>query len=214
MNFKSLIFLVQIFFVLIFSSCTKKEEKTFIKGYVLIAENKQPVDNAVVNLYFQSVATGVYQGNYEKIGSYITSSNGYFEFSLEKKQYTSLKIEVLKHNFFTYQQVLNPDNVFATKTYTLTLNVHAKGWLKSIIKNQPPCSNNDNLLYILNYNYSCGECCNIVNKAFIGANVDTSWICPLYAYSNVILLWAFNNNVHSDTIHILFADTIVRYIYY
>lgn len=189
-----------------------------ISGYASNPELSQVVSQMQVSLWGTKVSSGTIQNQFEQIASVSTAGDGSFNFKFEKAVYSALKLVFFKNDYFQQEQAVNPDNLALGKEYKINVQVHALGWLKTIVQNITQ-HNEDELLYQLSLPYtSCATCCSTNQRYYSGMAVDTSWVCQVYGGSIVSIQWSYSYNSisqpHYDTFSIPINDTLTYPISY
>jgi len=207
------------FIAMFIVSCKKKDNEYIISGTVINPELNSPIGQTQLSLWGTKISSGIVQNQQEKIGTTVSSSNGTFEFRFKKEVYSNLKIILNKENYFENEYNINPQNLKPGDAYTVQIPLHARSWLKTIIKNVDMQNANDQILYKLTLPYqNCHSCCSELEKQFTGIGVDTSWVCPVYGNKNISVLWVFSNGQqtvpHNDTLFIQPFDTVLHTIFY
>jgi hypothetical protein len=190
-----------------------------ISGYATNPELSQAVSQMQVSLWGTKVSGGTIQNQFEQIASVSTAGDGSFNFKFSKAVYSSLKMVFFRNDYFQQEQAVNPDNLAPGKEYKINVQVHALGWLKTMVQNTGTQHSEDELLYQLSLPYtSCTTCCSTNQRYFSGMAVDTSWVCHVYGGSKVSIQWSYSYNSlhqpHFDTLSIPINDTVVYPISY
>lgn len=212
-------FVIILLNIFLFFSCKKKEEQYMVSGYVTNPELNIAVNQMQVSLWGTKISSGTVQNQQVKLGSYTTDASGHFEFKFEKAVYSTMKLVLVKSDYFETEQTINPNNLNPGKNYNINVQAHGLAWLKTIVKNIGTQYTEDVLQYKLSLPYqNCSSCCSTNQKYFNGVGIDTSWICPVYAGSKLAVQWiySYNQNIqpHFDTLVININDTLTHQLLY
>jgi hypothetical protein len=185
-------------------SCRKQDGfESRLYGKVLNAETGANVNGANVAFSQQLVSGGAFNANWQTVGS-STTSGGSYDFTFERENAASFRVEVDHDLYFDLTKNINPDNLRTGEELQLDLEMTARAYLKVSIVNTAPLNDQDELVYRnLNADYAC-DCCDEEEVVLNGTDIDTSWVCELPGYTNLV----YRFDVDKDTLDYIEFDTL------
>src|SRR5690349_13288921 len=110
---------VTFFVVLALLSCKKdKTQQLTINGTVTDGVNGGGVSNVVVSLSYQPYQNGVASASFTSLGTYTTSTDGYYSFTFDKPTSLKYRIELSRSDYFGVSQEINPDDLSTSENNT------------------------------------------------------------------------------------------------
>jgi hypothetical protein len=201
---------MRIFFILLFAtlsvfSCKKKDLKFTINGEVSDVTFNQLASGVDVLLYVTPLGK-----SRKLVSSTTTSTDGFFEFEIDRERIEQVELEYRKLNYFDELVVINFSDLQVNEDNDASQSIIAKSWVRFNIRNQPPSSASDEFkLFKYTGKEGCSECCPIGYSFYYGA-VDTTVICANNSNSYTsFYYWVINTQTNGqDSVYTTPFDTI------
>lgn len=188
-----------------FLSCKKKDLKFTINGVVSDATFSVPASGVEVQLYVTPL------GESKKlVGTQLTSSDGFFEFLIERERIEKVDLEYVKQAYFDESVLINFSDLQVNEDNDASQSITAKSWVRFNIRNQLPSSASDEFkLFKYRGKEDCSECCPIGYSFYYGA-VDTAVICANNANSYTsFYYWVIDTQINGqDSVYTTPFDTV------
>lgn len=198
---------------IIFLSCKNDEPLTFtLKGSVKDGVTNEFLNDGKVSVYSIPASSNVLKFE----GSTTIASNGSYEITIDRDQYTGIEIVIDKPGYFESVKKVKFSELNATEDNIVPLTSTAKSWIRFNVKNILNPSSNDEFKFLKNYGkLNCTECCENGYTFFYG-EVDTNIICindgdDYFGY----YYWVNGNQIFvSDSVQTPKFDTLVINVEY
>ncbi len=195
----------------IFTFCRKKELKFTINGVVSDASFSGTSQGVKVKLFVTPLGESE-----DLVGTATTSTDGVFEFVIDRERIEKVRLTYNKINYFEEEQIIYFSNLEVNEDNDASQSLTAKSWVRFQIFNQSPASASDEFkLFKYRGKEDCAECCPIGNSYYYGA-VDTAVICPNGANSYTsYYYWVTNTQIYGqDSVFTTPFDTVtVNFVY-
>jgi hypothetical protein len=178
-----------------------------------------PVDGVEVELWTQQIEGGIFTANYVLAGTTSTGNDGKFGFVLEKANYTGIRLNFNKKNYFVWVAELNMEEIKNDQSYYAEYQLLPKAWLKIRVKNNEPFGLDDYFEFrILNGYSGCEECCKGEKYQFTGMDIDETIDCQMAGHQEILIQWSMRKNgeqiIRTDSYFIkAFETTGIELIY-
>lgn len=200
-------------------SCKKEEKKVTFSGTVIDANSSTPVPGATITLATKKIESGVYNSNYQNIGTVTSDGNG--QFSIESKYEASIgyRIFVSRDKYFESYTEISSDNVTDGSNYNANYSIAAEAYIKLHIKNNVPFDSLDAISYsYINAQPGCLGCCNNTVFQGVGDTFETTLKCKTFGNKTNKVEWRVTKNgaiiVHSQDVFCTPFDTTIFEILY
>ncbi len=203
-----LFFVTPLFFVF-----CKKESKDIVynfEGYILDVNSKIGINDAKISLFKKEVASGTFTSAFSSVDSYNSSSNGSYILMSDFGTIESFKFRVEKENYFTIEQIFNPDDFKPNEVNQLDFSLVGKGVVSIRIKNSIPFDLFDEISFN-SINPTCSTCVKFNSIVLKEMLVDTVLIGNVEAnrYFKFQYTIKKNNSTtnHLDSVFCVLGDT-------
>lgn len=201
---------MRIFFIVLLAtlsifSCKKKDLKFTINGVVSDVTFNTLASEVEVRLYVKPL------GESKKlVASAFTSSDGFFEFVIDRERIELVELEYQQENYFDESIEINFSDLQANVDNDASQSITAKSWVRFNIRNQPPSSASDEFkLFKYRGKEDCSECCPVGYSFYYGA-IDTAVICANNANSYTsFFYWVIDTQINGqDSVYTTPFDTV------
>jgi len=186
-------------------SCRKNDLKFTINGVVSDGTFNNFAAGVTVKLFVTPLGEAS-----ALVSSKTTSSDGFFEFIIDRERIEKVELTYEKTNYFDEVKEINFSDLQVNEDNDASVSVIAKSWVKFTILNQPPASGVDEFkLFKYRGKVDCSECCPIGNSFYYGA-IDTAVICANNANSfTSFYYWVTNTQINGqDSVYTTPFDTV------
>jgi len=142
-----LLITLSISFMLLMSTCKKKNSEINFTGKVIDPGNNQAVSDAIVTLSSTSVQSWVYNSNFQDIASMNSGQDGSFVFKFKEQAASAYRIYIYKNNYFSNTTVINATEVSAESGYNKAFELSPEATITLKIKNTMPHDSTDRILF-------------------------------------------------------------------
>jgi hypothetical protein len=167
--------------VLFLSSCQKNE--TFVvEGRITDYYSENPVQNAKIELFYNSLNNGTYSAIYLNIAEAETDENGVFKLEFDYVSAVNYNIRATKSGYFQGNYVFERDDWALNESNIVTETMLGQSSLEINLTNNN--FNNQYLLRLSEHSIGCETCCN--TGAYVFNNFsDTSVVCNMYSNQTI-----------------------------
>ena len=142
-----IVLILSLSFILIFSTCKKKDSQVNFTGKVINPGNNQPVSDAIVTLSSTSVQSWVYSSNFQDIATMNSGQDGSFAFNFKEQAASAYRIYIYKNNYFANTTVINATDVTSENGYNSTFELNPEATMTLNVKNTMPHDTADRILF-------------------------------------------------------------------
>jgi hypothetical protein len=163
-----------IIFVIHLFSCKNDQPLTFtIKGTVKDTGLNKLLTTGNISIYSIPATSNIKKFE----GTTTISSNGSYEITIDRDQYTSIEIHIDQEGYFNDIEYVKFSELNATEDNLINLTTTSKSWIRFNIRNIINPNNNDEFKFLKDFGKEkCNECCENGFTYFYG-EVDTNIIC-------------------------------------
>lgn len=195
---KSKLFFLILFLLLIVGipSCKKKEKvEIVLKGSISDASLNAPLANATIMLYKLPMG----ESNYTLINQAQLSSTGEYSFTFARDKFEKIKLVVQKPLYFTLNKEIQLSELSVENENVHNYSTTAKSWVRIIINNQNPNSNDQLDISKKTGKLDCDECCSSATITFNGATNESIY-CINDAFHPFAINFIDYNNANIGTL--------------
>lgn len=167
--------------VLLLSNCQKNE--TFVvEGRITDYYSENPVQNAKIELLYNSLNNGTYSNIYLNIAEAETDEKGFFKLEFDYVSAVTYNIRVTREGYFQGSFIYERDDWALNETNIVTETMLGQSSLEiKLINNN---FNNQYLLRLSEHSIGCETCCNTGAYVFNDFN-DTTVVCNIYSNQTI-----------------------------
>ena len=176
--------IIQVLFFLCASccfQCKKPEEVTYrIYGTISNTLTNSSINNAEVRLSGQILNAGTFNNSFQLLETQRTNSQGYYEFTIDKELFNSIKVQFDKELYVSQEEEINPESIDPIEGLEVSMELEPLAFVNLKVKNISPFNDEDELVfrYTTSYFPQC-VCCNNQYQYFTGMEVDTVVSCTI-----------------------------------
>lgn len=146
-------------------SCKKKEQVEIVmKGNISDASLNAPLANATIRLYKLPLG----ESNFILISQTQLSSNGEYSFTFGRDKFEKIKLVVEKPLYFTLNEEIQLSELSVENDNVRNYSTTAKSWVRIVINNENPNSNDQLDISMKTGKLNCDECCSSSKITFNG----------------------------------------------
>jgi hypothetical protein len=176
------------------TGCTKNENLT-ISGLLTDPNQAIPVGGTTVELWTQRIESGVFLANYSLMGTVISGTDGRFQFEMENKNYTGIRLIFARAGYFGWTLDLNADQVREEGGIDAVYQMLPKAVIEIHVVNDYPVDDNDYFEFrLLNGFTDCEACCTGEKYKFFGTQIDQVVLCQVIGHQDIMIQWQKQKN--------------------
>ncbi len=167
--------------VLLLSNC-QKNETFLVEGRLTDFYNDSPIQNAKVELLYNSLNNGTYSAIYLDVAEAETDENGVFKLEFGYVSAVTYNLRASKEGYFQGSFIYEHDDWALNETNIVTETMLGQSSLEINLTNNN--FNNQYLLRLSEHSIGCETCCN--TGAYVFNNFsDTSVVCNMYSNQTI-----------------------------
>ena len=204
--------------LMIMQGC-KKTDIVEVSGKMYDPNQEVPIEGVRVELWTQSIESGIYSANFSHMGTELSGADGNFLFDVENKNWAAMRIHFSKENYYSWEHNVNMEDIKNLHSSHLVYQMLPKAWIKFHIQNTQSVDQNDYFEFRLMNGYTgCEECCHGEKYQFSGISVDQTIICQVTGHMEIMIQWSKRKDgeqrYQTDTYFVsAFDTTSIHFMY-
>jgi 5-hydroxyisourate hydrolase-like protein (transthyretin family) len=197
--------------MLVLVACRKKDLEFTFSGVITDSTFGVTASNVTVRLFTKPIGANE---QFEK--QLVTAADGKYELVIPRERIESVRLSFVKDNYFREDVVLQFATLQVNTPNQADVELVAKGWVKFVVKNDPPTAPDDEFKMLKYRGRSdCDDCCPNGFSYFYGS-IDTSFVCVNSANDYIsYYYWVVDTQINGqDSVYTTPFDTVVRTFIY
>lgn len=203
---------------LFLTSC-RKDEQLSVSGLVTDPNQDIPVSQAKVEIWTQQIESGVLSVNYILAGTAYAGADGRFQFELQNKNYTGIRLIISHDGYFGIQSEVDLGTLKNDRQFFAEYFLIPEAFLRIHVQNSDPFDSGDFFDFrIINGYNECEDCCKGVKYEFSGRDIDQVIDCRTSGNREIQIQWSKRKNglqVYKNEIFFIkaFETTLIELSY-
>lgn len=186
--------------ILLISACKKDDQTYQITGNIKDAGFNTTLEGVTVQLLGNVVESGVYNNNYDEVGTATTDAQGNYSIEITEKLVSGYRFYIHKDNYFDIYEEVETQEVQNVDGYTKTFDIFPISIVRVEVKNTSPVDGDDLIRFRMkNIESVCRDCCNNQFIEGTGPFYAVDKECQTRGEKTIYLEWIVTKNNYTTS---------------